>query len=101
MMFGEELSVDLDMMKLLRGNTDINKVFFKNMMINVNRPEKDSFFNYQFILDAFTGNKSTTANKDTAAMKLTLDRLIFDNVGLNFKDDFWEIILLQSLKIWM
>ena len=88
LMYGEELSVDLDMMKLLQGNTDIHKVFFKNMMINVNRPEKDSLFNYQFILDAFTGNKSTTAIKDTAEMKLTLERLIFDNVGLNFKDDF-------------
>ncbi len=86
LLFGEELSVDLDMIKLIRGNTDIKKVFLKNISIKVSRAENDSLFNYQFILDAFTGNKSTTANKDTAEMKLTLSILIFDNVNLSFKD---------------
>ena len=98
LLFGEELSVDLDMLKLLQGNTDIHKVYFKNMMINVNRPEKDSFFNYQFVVNAFTGNKSTTAVKDTAELKLTLERLIFDNVGLKFRDDFLGNNFTASIK---
>jgi len=88
LIFGEELSVDLNMLKLIRGNTDIKKVSFKNISIHVNRAEKDSFFNYQFIIDAFSGNKPSTPNMDTAEMKLTMDRLIFDNVGLKFNDQF-------------
>ncbi len=86
LLFGEELSVDLDMLKLIQGNTDIKKIFLKNIGIHVSRGEKDTLFNYQFILDAFTGNKATTANKDTAEMKLSLSKLIFDNVNLTFKD---------------
>ncbi len=88
LIFGGELSVDLNMLKLIQGNTDIKKVALKNILLNVNRAEKDSFFNYQFIIDAFSGNQSSTTNKDTAEMKLTIDRLIFDNVGLKFSDKF-------------
>ncbi len=88
LLFGEELSVDLDMVKLLQGNTDIKKVFLKNVIINVNRTEKDTAFNYQFLVDAFTGNKSTTKNKDTAGLKLTLRQLIFENVGFKFQDKY-------------
>ena len=88
LLFGEELSVDLDMVKLLQGNTDIKKVFLKNIIINVKRAEKDTNFNYQFLVDAFTGNKSTTKNKDTAELKLTLKQLIFDRVGVKFEDKY-------------
>ena len=88
LIYGEELSVDLNMLKLLRGNTDIQKLVFRNILLNIKRAPSDSFFNYQFIIDAFSGNKSTTANPDTSELKLTLDRLVFDNVALKFKDEF-------------
>jgi hypothetical protein len=88
LIFGQELRVDLSMIKLLQGNTDIQKILFKNILLKVNRPETDSFFNYKFLVDAFSGNKSTTVNKDTAELKLTLDQLIFDHVGLKFNDRF-------------
>ena len=88
LLYGEELAVDLDMIKLLQGNTDIKKVFLKNIGININRAENDTVFNYQFIVDAFTGNKSTTQNKDTAELKLTLKQLIFENVGVKFNDKY-------------
>lgn len=87
LLFGEKLAVDLDMIKLIRGNTYIRKVEFKNIYANITRAEKDSFFNFQFIVDAFAGNKSTAKiDIDTAAMKLTLKRLILDNVLLKFTD---------------
>ncbi len=86
LLFGEQLSVDLNMIKLLQGNTDIKKIFLKNISIYVSRAENDTAFNYQFILNAFTGNKASTVNKDTAEMKLTLSTLIFENVNLSFKD---------------
>ena len=54
LLFGEELSVDLDMVKLLQGNTDIKKVFLKNIKINIKRAESDTAFNYQFLVNAFT-----------------------------------------------
>ncbi len=88
LLYGEELRVDLNMFKLLRGNTDIEKIVFKNIIGNISRPANDSVFNYQFIVKAFTGNKSTTTNPDTAELKMSLKHVIFENVGLNFKDKF-------------
>jgi translocation and assembly module TamB len=98
LLFGEELSVDVDMIKLIQGNTDIKKIFLKNISINVSRAENEIVFNYQFILNAFTGNKSTTVNKDTAEMKLTLSTLIFDNVKLSFKDSLVGNNVSASIK---
>ena len=37
LLFGEELAVDLSMLKLINGNTDIQKVFLKNIIVKVNR----------------------------------------------------------------
>jgi len=89
LLYGEQLNVDVNMFKILKGNTDIQKVEFKNILINIARKEADTAFNFQFIMNAFTGNKSTKkVDPDTAALKLTLDKLIFDNVGLRFKDDY-------------
>ena len=88
LLYGEELRIDLHMLKLLRGNTDIEKIILRNIAININRSETDSVFNYQFIIDAFSGNNPSTANKDTAEMKLTLRRLLLDTVSLNFKDRY-------------
>ncbi|MEO8769939.1 MAG: translocation/assembly module TamB domain-containing protein [Ferruginibacter sp.] len=104
LLYGEALRVDLHMFKLLRGNTDIEKILLHNISININRPETDSVFNYQFIIDAFSGNKPSTPNTDTSEMKLTMRRLILDTVALNFKDqyagnDFYAGIKKLDLKM--
>ena len=88
LLYGEDLRVDLDMFKLMRGNTDIKKVYFKNIVIHISRAETDSVFNYAFLVNAFTGNKSTTPNPDTAEMKLSLKHLVFENVALDFNDKY-------------
>lgn len=88
LLFGEELSVDLEMLKLINGNTHIRKVYLKNILAKLYRQNNDSVFNYQFIIDAFTGNKKETTVKDTAALKLSLDNLILNQVKLNFNDQF-------------
>ncbi len=84
--YGKELAVDLSMFKLIAGNTDIQKIALTDMLVKINRPANDSNFNYQFIIDAFTGNKKTTTIKDTAEMKLTLKELLVKNVVLKFQD---------------
>lgn len=98
LLFGEKLKVNISMFKLLRGNTDIQKVQLDNIFINLKRAEKDSNFNFQFIVDAFTGNKATTANKDTAEMKITLDNLILNNVSFKMDDKFSETYMTANIK---
>jgi len=86
LLFGERITVDIKMWQLIWSNTDIKKVALKNIFLNVNRAEKDSVFNYQFIIDAFAGTRSTSSKKDTTALKINLGRLLLQNVALQFKD---------------
>ncbi len=83
---GEELRVDINMVKLLSGNTDIQKLFFKNMFINIKKRTGDTAYNFQFVMNAFTGNKQNV-NPDTASLKISLDNLVFENVALRFNDE--------------
>ncbi len=87
LLFAEKIYADINMLKLIRGYTDIRKLAFKNTSFNIYRAENDSFFNYQFVIDAFSGNKMDTGeNKDTASLKLTLQKLLLNQVTLRFKD---------------
>ncbi|CAN5812343.1 hypothetical protein BH11BAC4_BH11BAC4_10190 [soil metagenome] len=99
LIYGERITVDIDMFKLIRGNTDIHKLVFKNILLNINRTENNTAFNFQFVIDAFTGNKpSTQVNTDTAALKLTMDRLVFDRVALRYADKNAGTDFVASIK---
>ena len=87
LLYGEQLSVDLDMFKLISGNTYIRKVQMKNIYANIYRNENDTNFNFQFVINAFVANTTAPAAvKDTAALKLTLKKIILDRVRLKFED---------------
>ncbi len=98
LLFGERLKVNISMFKLLRGNTDIQKVDLQNIFINLNRPENDSAFNYEFIVNAFTGNKSTTADPDTSEMKITLDEIVFNKVVFKMNDQLGGNLFAASIQ---
>ncbi|MEQ1797764.1 MAG: hypothetical protein ABL872_07420, partial [Lacibacter sp.] len=85
LLYGERIFAEVSMLKLIWGTTDVKQMALKNIFLNANRAEKDSSFNYQFIIDAFAGSKPT-AKKDTTALKINLGRLVLDRVSLRFAD---------------
>jgi hypothetical protein len=87
LLFGEKISVNFSMLKLIWGNIDVQQLALKNIYLNVAKGEKDSVFNYQFVIDAFSSsNPKPSANKDTTALKINVDRLVFDRISLKFID---------------
>ncbi len=86
LLYGERIFAEVSMLKLIWGNTDVKRVALKNIFLNVNRAEKDSSFNYQFIIDAFAGKPTAADKKDTTALKINLGRLVLDRVSLRFAD---------------
>ena len=89
LLYGEQVSVDIDMLKLISGNTFIRKLEFKNIYANIYRTANDTSFNYNFITEAFGGTKTgEPVTTDTTALKLTLKELILNKIRLRFKDDF-------------
>ncbi|MGC4101962.1 translocation/assembly module TamB domain-containing protein [Ferruginibacter sp.] len=86
--YGGKLAVNLDMLKLIRGVTYIRKVELENMYANIYRNEKDSAFNFQFIVDAFSSPAKPGAVKDTSALNITLKRVLLNKVRVNFNDKY-------------
>ncbi|MEO6539350.1 MAG: hypothetical protein ABIN74_00110, partial [Ferruginibacter sp.] len=98
LIFGEKISAKVSMLKLIWGSTEVQELALKNIFVNVYRGEKDSLFNFQFLIDAFAVPKpATPIIKDTTPLQINLDRLLLDHVAFRFKDknggtDFYAAI---------
>jgi hypothetical protein len=98
LLFGEKVSIDINMLKLISGNIYIRKASFQNIYANIYRPANDSFFNYQFIVDAFGGNSNNQPIvEDTTALNITLQQLILDDIRLRFNDDFGGVYMAAAI----
>jgi len=84
---GGKLAVEIAMLKLINGNIFIRKIALTNIYANISRPENDSVFNYQFIIDSFASKKPSANPKDTAALNLTIRGLLLHNIRLKYADD--------------
>ena len=88
LLYGANLLVDINMLKLLKNEIEINKVSLSKIYINIYRNNKDTTFNYNFIVNAFASKNDTSIIKDTTALKLMLSNVTLENVKVNFKDSF-------------
>ena len=89
LLFGEQVAIDINMLKLISGDIFIRKAGFKNIYAHITRAENDTAFNYQFIINAFSGAvQQPTTIVDTAALKITLQQLLLNDVRLKFTDKY-------------
>ncbi|HSU52300.1 MAG TPA: translocation/assembly module TamB domain-containing protein, partial [Segetibacter sp.] len=82
---GNQLKVDIDMFKLLSSEIQINEINLNGITTKIKRQLPDTTFNFQFIVDAFASPTDTT-KKDTAAMKMAIDKIIVDKTRLVYLD---------------
>ncbi|HXB45385.1 MAG TPA: translocation/assembly module TamB domain-containing protein, partial [Puia sp.] len=82
-----KLSVDISMMKLLHSQIQINEVQLHEATVKIKRLLPDSVFNFQYVVDAFSSPAKTTYKAtDTAASKLSVRRISFDNIHAIYDD---------------
>jgi aspartate carbamoyltransferase regulatory subunit len=62
---GNQLKVDIDMVKLLHSEIQINEINLNQITGKIKRQLPDTIFNYQFIIDAFASPQDTTVKTDT------------------------------------
>jgi autotransporter translocation and assembly factor TamB len=81
---GGMIKASLSYLKLLSNEVRVKSLELIDVTGAVYRDAKDSGFNFQFILDAFT---SKTAAKDsTAVLVADLDKIYLSNVKINYRD---------------
>ena len=84
---GDQLKVDISMLKLLHSTVEVNEIDLKGITVNVNRG-KDSVFNFDYIIKAFAGEqKKPVKPKDTTSgMKFSVGKIVLDRINIGYKD---------------
>lgn len=83
---GKQLKVDIDMLKLLSSEVQINEINLNGITAKIKRQLPDTTFNFQFIVDAFASPTKTPEKKDTSAMKMAINKIIVDKTRLVYFD---------------
>jgi hypothetical protein len=89
LLYGGEIKVNIDMIKLLRNDIEIKEIALNNMLVEVKRLPPDSVFNFQFIVDAFASEQKKVPEKqDTATLKMNIDHIVVNKTRVIYRDVF-------------
>lgn len=85
---GDTLKVELNMLKLLNNQVQVNLVDLRGITANINRTLPDSTFNFDYILKAFMREQTKNAPPpdSTAALKFSLDKINLDRIHVRYSD---------------
>ncbi|MEP7277156.1 MAG: translocation/assembly module TamB domain-containing protein [Bacteroidota bacterium] len=95
---GKLLKININMWKLLHSEIAINSVELDGITAKIKRQLPDTSFNFQFIADAFAGNeKKQPTNQDTSALKISLDKLLLNNIRVVYND----VVTGNDMEVWI
>lgn len=84
---GGKIRADISLLKLIKGNVEINDVLLDNITAKVKRELPDTVFNFQFIIDAFvTKDLKPVAAKNDTANNFAIKGVTLNKVRLIYKD---------------
>lgn len=87
LLYGGEISVNINMIALLRKEISIKEIELNDITAKLKRP--DSVFNFQFIIDAFSSEQNTVSQtEDTSSLKINIDRILLNKIRILYKDSF-------------
>jgi len=82
---GEKIRVDINLLKILTGKYEINKVDLQRVYFDAVKKPGDTTFNYQFLVDAFTSRSADTAQQ-AGTLNLSLDEIHIFQSGMKWID---------------
>ncbi len=92
------IDVDIRMLGLLHNNLDISQIRLENLTVKIKRQLPDSAFNFQFIVDAFSGQSSQEQSKTSSQpMKMGLRTLLLDKIRFVYKDT----VSGNNMEVWV
>lgn len=100
LLYAGRLAVDTDLLALTRNEIQLNEIELRNASVFVSRAERDSAFNFTYILEAFAGD--STAVPDTLEQKgwnITLESLELQQIRVKFDDRLQGNHLALSLGV--
>ena len=86
---GEQLKVDISLLKLLNNKVEINEIDLKGITAKIDRTLPDSSFNFDYIIRAFVSEdkKEPEPTDTTSTMEFSIDKINLDRIRLVYKDE--------------
>lgn len=81
--YSKKLELDLSLFKLVRKEVEINSIVFNGITANIKR-NKDSVFNFDYILKAFASKEQPTAN--AKPMTVSVKEIKLGEIKVKFQD---------------
>lgn len=88
LVYAKELDVNIGLFNLLNSEIHINSISLQGAKVNLLRPERDSTFNYQFILDAFASAPADTTTTTSAAWSFGIDNVSLQETYFRMLDEY-------------
>ncbi|NCI50529.1 translocation/assembly module TamB [Sediminibacterium roseum] len=93
LLYGSKLRVDVNMLKLLKGQYEVSRIELGGITVNIKRAANDSIFNYQYLVDAFASKEANPAPKKESTFSIRLDQLDITKSAIRWDDKYGGTIL--------
>ncbi|MBA4056683.1 MAG: hypothetical protein C0490_18360, partial [Marivirga sp.] len=85
-----ELSINTNLWGLFRNQIKLDDIRLDNLRAYINRSPQDSTFNFQYIVNAFAGDSTSTTDTTQAPWKFSLGTIELTHAHLGYKDSLEE-----------
>lgn len=86
LLYAGELKVNIGVLGLRNNTVVLNLVSLDNAVVNLKKSTQDSTFNYQFLLDAFASDTTSTTDTTSSSWTVDLEQLDLQNIWFNYSD---------------
>lgn len=96
-----ELSVKYNLLSLLRNELNVHTLQWEDAVLNVYRPLRDSAFNYQFVIDAFSSpgaSEDTLIEESGTTLKYQIGSVQLERIYVRFNDSLGGMLANVQLK---
>lgn len=96
-----ELSVKYNLLALISNELKISSLHWQDAVINIYRPAKDSSFNYQFVIDAFSSpaaKEDTLIEESGTTLTYQIGNVQLERMNIRFNDSLGGMLASVNLK---
>ncbi|MRG44213.1 hypothetical protein GFS24_03760 [Chitinophaga sp. SYP-B3965] len=96
-----ELSLKYNLLALMSNELKINSLHWQDAVINIYRPAKDSAFNYQFVIDAFSSpaaKEDTLIEESGTTLTYQIGNVQLERMNIRFNDSLGGMLATVTLK---
>lgn len=84
LLYAQHLDASINIWKLFKSEVSVTGINLDNFIINVNQKDSISDFNFQFVIDAFVSNDTTTADTTKSALQIRINDVNIQRGRLNY-----------------